>query len=804
MESENAACVDVTFQVSASLREFEVLHILGNANALGNWDADAAPAMVRTTTDAFGGVSQWSITVPLPRACVWQYKYLVKTHGSLSRWETVVGNRVVDTKTDPSSSSIRVDDGVFGVRVLPRHVEGTSTKEAPNYLRSFVDEGWLTPEGGVELRLMIGNLDMPAISLAPNVALDPYHFSVSLETLQQKINYGSLVTKHLKNKPNTLRNRTKIAEEEEAAAEAPVESKPSTHIDLGSNGSSEGVSEEGLSPTSRVGLKLLRVSDLNVAENRPQKVHDKGTPPLPAAPLFNQRTGEGPVHWDATANARESFAQWQHGDIHVIKIHPWRQSSQAIRIDLVENDPSHTADDHVCRIASQAGSPQIASPISTRLRYDGQSNSISSCCSAKILATAYILPSQFIASRSTIITPLVSTNGELVGELTLTYLVVRPFKHPRNDLSVVYRQYWDEKNGVPVGHRGSGRSFKQAAGFRKAGIPENTLLSFITAGNSGAEYVEFDVQLTADRIPFIFHDFFVMTYLSDYDDKNDFLKLPVHHLTLRQIRRARLQPVPAKSQLFRFLVRKHMKTILRWAGDKTSYEREKLSKIFHVINQMPTLEELFSNVPPHVGFNIEIKYPVLPLHKDLLREDAWLSEFDLNDFLDEILKCVFEHAGNRKIMFSCFDPDVCTFLRLKQPKYPVFFLSEGGLTWLQDRRCNSIEQAILFCTAERLQGIVCNSSPFLKQPALVETVKSAKLLLFTWGDENTHPDKVRLQRDMGIDGIISDNIGDITRKNRLVTPLSPATAARGPAPALLRVGYGADAVPLEIERQTRS
>jgi glycerophosphodiester phosphodiesterase len=29
-------------------------------------------------------------------------------------------------------------------------------------------------------------------------------------------------------------------------------------------------------------------------------------------------------------------------------------------------------------------------------------------------------------------------------------------------------------------------------------------------------------------------------------------------------------------------------------------------------------------------------------------------------------------------MFSSFDPDVCTMLSLKQPRYPVFFLTHSG------------------------------------------------------------------------------------------------------------------------------
>ena len=42
------------------------------------------------------------------------------------------------------------------------------------------------------------------------------------------------------------------------------------------------------------------------------------------------------------------------------------------------------------------------------------------------------------------------------------------------------------------------------------------------------------------------------------------------------------------------------------------------------------------------------------------------------------LQVVFEEAGQRKIIFSTFDPDCATLARLKQPRYPVFFLTCAG------------------------------------------------------------------------------------------------------------------------------
>ena len=52
-----------------------------------------------------------------------------------------------------------------------------------------------------------------------------------------------------------------------------------------------------------------------------------------------------------------------------------------------------------------------------------------------------------------------------------------------------------------VGHRGFGMNRTPGRGIR-----ENTVASFIAAHGSGAGWCEFDVQVTADGVPVLFHD----------------------------------------------------------------------------------------------------------------------------------------------------------------------------------------------------------------------------------------------------------------------------------------------------------
>lgn len=54
-----------------------------------------------------------------------------------------------------------------------------------------------------------------------------------------------------------------------------------------------------------------------------------------------------------------------------------------------------------------------------------------------------------------------------------------------------------------IGHRGSGANRNTGTTLQ---IGENSVLSFITAANMGASHVEFDVQVTRDGVPVIYHD----------------------------------------------------------------------------------------------------------------------------------------------------------------------------------------------------------------------------------------------------------------------------------------------------------
>ena len=118
--------------------------------------------------------------------------------------------------------------------------------------------------------------------------------------------------------------------------------------------------------------------------------------------------------------------------------------------------------------------------------------------------------------------PLLSSGSlEHIGVVNFNFLIIEPFKHPNMSISTD-RTYWKKSSTMVIGHRGLGKNMSTKTSLQ---LGENTIQSFITAANLGASYVEFDVQMTKDHVPVIYHDFLVSETGAD---------VPVHTLTLEQ------------------------------------------------------------------------------------------------------------------------------------------------------------------------------------------------------------------------------------------------------------------------------
>ncbi|KAI4255168.1 MAG: hypothetical protein L6R42_006873 [Xanthoria sp. 1 TBL-2021] len=404
--------------------------------------------------------------------------------------------------------------------------------------------------------------------------------------------------------------------------------------------------------------------------------------------------------------------------------------------------------------------------------YAGNSNQVVGRGVALLSSIKPSIGSQRITLQGDVAVPIVAASTlEVIGLVNFNFLVIKPFSHP--NMTITENQtYWKSMSSTMViGHRGLG---KNVAARRSLQLGENTIQSFIAAANLGASYVEFDVQLTKDHVPVIYHDFLVSETGID---------APVHTLTLEQFlhindsrtpRASRpTSPVLKHQDLPKIKTadpRRNRSMSLGYSnqdGDPDMSERMKHTRDFKekgykgnsrgnfIQAPFTTLEEMFKKLPQHVGFNIEMKYPML--HESEEQEmDTYAVE--LNSFVDTVLTKVYDLGHNRPIIFSSFNPDICLLLSFKQPSIPVLFLTDAGTYPVGDIRASSLQEAVRFASRWNLLGIVAAAEPLVLCPRLVKVVKESGLVCVSYGTLNNDGEKVKLQVDEGIDAVIVDSV----------------------------------------------
>ncbi|KAI1916626.1 Glycerophosphocholine phosphodiesterase [Ophidiomyces ophidiicola] len=376
--------------------------------------------------------------------------------------------------------------------------------------------------------------------------------------------------------------------------------------------------------------------------------------------------------------------------------------------------------------------------------------------------------------------PIIAANTlDVIGSVTFNFLVITPFSHPK--MSVTENQtYWKTmESTMVIGHRGLG---KNIAGRKSLQLGENTVQSFIAAANLGASYVEFDVQLTKDHVPVIYHDFLVSETGID---------APVHTLTLEQFlhisdgRNPRAKQVdrnsrsanPSLNNSRDPALRQRSMSVGEELGVPNLDERMKHTRDFkkkgfkgntrgnHIQAPFATLKELFKELPKSVGFNMELKYPMLHESEE---EEMDTYAVELNSFVDTVLTTVYDLGEGRNMIFSSFNPDICLLLSFKQPSIPVLFLTDSGVGAVGDIRASSLQEAIRFASRWNLLGIVTAAEPLVISPRLVRVVKESGLVCVSYGILNNDPANVKVQVNENIDAVIVDSV--LAIRNRLTEP----------------------------------
>jgi len=351
----------------------------------------------------------------------------------------------------------------------------------------------------------------------------------------------------------------------------------------------------------------------------------------------------------------------------------------------------------------------------------------------------------------------------------LMYLIITPMPNlAKNLLSTV--QPREPVFARFIGHRGHGSS--RVDGAKDAILTENTLMSFLAAGRiEGAGGVEFDVQLTSDNVPIIYHDIFFPVQVANAVT-NPLIPVPINSLSYEMAAKLRphlmRKPLPPRDDI-KAIDDIHYRTHSELNNLADVLEQPPVrdatgTQLMDRAGSLPTLHEMLKHLPTTTGFDVEIKYP------DTMTIEHNVHPVERNAYLDRIVQLVIdENQPERWLFFSSFDVDLCHMIERKQPCYHAFLLSVG-------HACNCQENCNRMCPAASavevaheigLLGMVTDSKAILADHGVLTRAHELGLKLLTYGALNNRPEDCQKQIDIGVDSIISDYLKRIITATHL-------------------------------------
>jgi len=249
----------------------------------------------------------------------------------------------------------------------------------------------------------------------------------------------------------------------------------------------------------------------------------------------------------------------------------------------------------------------------------------------KSLGTTQIFTSTLENLRGNICLPVVDSVQRTIAQINVQYLIVHPFNA---DGSFEYSMnVWNRTSMLLVGHRGCGNSFTSK---KLSALRENSLKSFQKVSETPGAFMEFDVHLTKDFVPIVYHDLTVCLETVKVDGSPALTEVPVCELTLDEVQNLKLKHRSRKT------------SSRELCFDENDFKENP---------PFPSLAQVFDEVPIETGFNMELKYPGLDVNGKF--EDNLKDYIDANLFVDSILEIVFQKCGDREIVFSSFNVDIC-------------------------------------------------------------------------------------------------------------------------------------------------
>ena len=243
--------------------------------------------------------------------------------------------------------------------------------------------------------------------------------------------------------------------------------------------------------------------------------------------------------------------------------------------------------------------------------------------------------------------PIFDSRLKVIGELSFEFSIIKPFQGVQLEIGGKVETYWKSTQPLQSSSGGTPSMLSIGAGAGQ---------SLITASSLSGSFARVFVQVTRDLVPVAYPAW----------------RLPIEGLELGV-------PEVTYSQ-FQWIVSSMSNPVQQMDRLRSM---NSASDAQHIISScFVSLAELLSTLSSSVHLNLQILYPTRS-ERECLKID-FVPE--INGFVDSILQTVFESAENpptlslaphstrrnRTILFSSFNPDICTALNWKQPNCTIF------------------------------------------------------------------------------------------------------------------------------------
>ncbi|KAJ5081433.1 hypothetical protein NUU61_009697 [Penicillium alfredii] len=333
---------------------------------------------------------------------------------------------------------------------------------------------------------------------------------------------------------------------------------------------------------------------------------------------------------------------------------------------------------------------------------------------SKVIAKSVALPVNFRAETSSTgscCLPLFDPRLRAIGQLRFNFQVIKPYHGDPLEITH-FATYWKATNALDSEHNG-----------------------LVTGSSLSGDYVQLFIQLTRDRVPVLYPQFMI---------NHHGIEIPVSHLTYIQFQKIGAERGVKQQDISHFLATQAV-------NDMPQTHRILAASFL-------SLQEVLRQLPIDLNVNLSILYPSAVEERAL----DMTSLADVNTFADAILTEVFDHARvardknpdfMRSVVFTSYNPNICTALNWKQPNYPVLLCNDLGQ--IRDlarnvdslphvnssgRASMSIKESARIAQSNNFMGLICRSSLLNVVPALVETIKELGLVLVAdTSDESGQP-----------------------------------------------------------------